>query len=193
MRAAPPQRARTHARPRRAQSKALKEGDANLAGEHLREGLAAVLAVRVPSPEFEGQTKTRLGNPEVRKLVDGVVAAGLADALEAEPATAAAVLGKALQAARAAEAARKARHPRGCPPGLRQPRGRPAGAASGPGPRRAWCLQLRRVHLVPGHEHRCFSCRRSGAQARGRVQRETMLTRWTSLADPAAAASRFIM
>jgi len=134
MRAAPPQRARTHARPRRAQSKALKEGDANLAGEHLREGLAAVLAVRVPSPEFEGQTKTRLGNPEVRKLVDGVVAAGLADALEAEPATAAAVLGKALQAARAAEAARKARHPRGCPPGLRQPRGRPAGAASGPGP-----------------------------------------------------------
>lgn len=116
-----------------AQSKALKEGDASLAGEHLREGLAAVLAVRVPSPEFEGQTKTRLGNPEVRKLVDGVVAAGLADALEAEPATAAAVLGKALQAARAAEAARKARHPRGCPPGLRQPGGSPGRGRLGPG------------------------------------------------------------
>ncbi len=116
-RAAPQQRPRAHKRARGAQSKALKEGDANLAGEHLREGLAAVLAVRVPSPEFEGQTKTRLGNPEVRKLVDGVVAAGLADALEAEPAVAAAVLGKALQAARAAEAARKARPARGRPPG----------------------------------------------------------------------------
>ena len=57
------------------QTKAVKEGDPNLAGDHIREGLAAVLAVRVPSPEFEGQTKTRLGNPEVRKLVDGVVAA----------------------------------------------------------------------------------------------------------------------
>ena len=56
------------------QTKAIKEGDANLAGDHIREGLAAVLAVRVPSPEFEGQTKTRLGNPEIRKLVDGVVA-----------------------------------------------------------------------------------------------------------------------
>ena len=53
----------------------MREGDPSLAGDHIREGLAAVLAVRVPSPEFEGQTKTRLGNPEVRKLVDGVVAA----------------------------------------------------------------------------------------------------------------------
>ncbi|KAK9825345.1 hypothetical protein WJX81_000022 [Elliptochloris bilobata] len=90
-------------------TKALKEGDANLVGDHIREGLATVLAVRVPNPEFEGQTKTRLGNPEVRKLVDGVIASGVADALEAEPAIASSVLGKALQAARAAEAARKAR------------------------------------------------------------------------------------
>ncbi len=132
-RSAPPRSsARLPTRACGAQSKALKEGDASLAGEHLREGLAAVLAVRVPSPEFEGQTKTRLGNPEVRKLVDGVVAAGLADALEAEPATAAAVLGKALQAARAAEAARKARRPQGLPTGAA-----PAWGVARPGPPRA--------------------------------------------------------
>ena len=90
-------------------TKALKEGDTNLAGDHVREGLAAVVAVRVPAPEFEGQTKTRLGNPEVRRLVEGVVAAGAGEALELDPATFAAVLAKATQAARAAEAAKKAR------------------------------------------------------------------------------------
>jgi DNA gyrase subunit B len=75
----------------------------------VREGLAAVVAVRVPAPEFEGQTKTRLGNPEVRRLVEGVVSAGAGEALELDPATFAAVLAKATQAARAAEAAKKAR------------------------------------------------------------------------------------
>ena len=53
----------------------MKEGDPNLPGDHVREGLGAVVSVRVPDPEIEGQTKTRLGNPEVRKIVDGVVAA----------------------------------------------------------------------------------------------------------------------
>lgn len=51
----------------------LKDGDPNLSGDHIREGLAAVVSVSVPNPEFEGQTKTRLGNPEVKKIVEGVV------------------------------------------------------------------------------------------------------------------------
>lgn len=55
------------------QLKVLKEGDPNLSGDHIREGLAAVVSVSVPNPEFEGQTKTRLGNPEVKKIVEGVV------------------------------------------------------------------------------------------------------------------------
>ena len=90
-------------------SKALKEGDPSLPGDHVREGLGAVVSVRVPNPEFEGQTKTRLGNPEVRKLVDGVVAAEVGAALELDAAAFDAVLAKALQAFRAAEAAKKAR------------------------------------------------------------------------------------
>lgn len=90
-------------------SKAVREGDANLGGDHVREGLGAVISVKVPSPEFEGQTKTRLGNPEVRRLVDSVVGAQLLAALEAEPETLAGVVGKAVQAAKAAEAARRAR------------------------------------------------------------------------------------
>ncbi|GAB4814025.1 hypothetical protein N2152v2_001071 [Parachlorella kessleri] len=90
-------------------TKALKEGDPKLSGEHIREGLGAVIAVKVPDPEFEGQTKTRLGNPEVRGLVEGVVGPEVAEALEMEPSTLNTVLGKALQAYKAAEAAKKAR------------------------------------------------------------------------------------
>lgn len=90
-------------------AKVLKDGDPNLPGDHVREGLGAVVSVRVPDPEFEGQTKTRLGNPEVRKIVDGVVAAEVGAALELDAATFDAVLAKALQAFRAAEAAKKAR------------------------------------------------------------------------------------
>ena len=90
-------------------SKTLKEGDPSLPGDHVREGLGAVVSVRVPNPEFEGQTKTRLGNPEVRKLVDGVVASELSAALELDAAALGAILAKALQAFRAAEAAKKAR------------------------------------------------------------------------------------
>ena len=90
-------------------SKALKEADPNLSGDHIREGLGAVVSVKVPSPEFEGQTKTRLGNPEVRKIVDNAVSSAISDALEQDPKILNAVLSKAMQAYKAAEAAKKAR------------------------------------------------------------------------------------
>ncbi|KAK9808822.1 hypothetical protein WJX72_004299 [[Myrmecia] bisecta] len=90
-------------------TKALKEGDANLSGDHVREGLGAIISVKVPEPEFEGQTKTRLGNPEVRKIVEGIVAQDVAEAFEMDPGTLSAVLSKAVQAYKAAEAAKKAR------------------------------------------------------------------------------------
>jgi len=86
-----------------------KEGGPRLSGEHCREGLKGVVSVKVPEPEFEGQTKTRLGNPEVRKLVDGAVSAAVEEALELNPAAMAAVLRKATAAMKAAEAAKKAR------------------------------------------------------------------------------------
>jgi len=90
-------------------TKALKENDPNLSGDHIREGLGAVVSVKVPAPEFEGQTKTRLGNPEVRKIVDSVVSSAAGEALELESTTLNTILGKALQAWKAAEAAKKAR------------------------------------------------------------------------------------
>ncbi len=87
----------------------LKEQDANLAGEHIREGLAAVVAVKVPNPEFEGQTKTKLGNTEVRGIVEALVGEALTEFLELRPQVADAILDKAIQAYQAAEAARRAR------------------------------------------------------------------------------------
>jgi DNA gyrase subunit B len=87
----------------------LKEQDANLAGEHIREGLAGVISVKVPNPEFEGQTKTKLGNTEVRGIVDALVGEGLTEFLELRPQIADAILDKAIQAYQAAEAARRAR------------------------------------------------------------------------------------
>jgi len=90
-------------------TKTLKETDPNLSGDHIREGLGAVVSVKVPSPEFEGQTKTRLGNPEVRRIVDQVVSAAVSEALDLDPGTLNTVLGKAMQAYKAAEAAKKAR------------------------------------------------------------------------------------
>ena len=89
--------------------KHLKEGEANLAGEHLREGLTAVVAVRLANPEFEGQTKTRLGNPEVKKAVEQAVAEELGVALEMNPGVLEAVTKKGLAASRAADAAKRAR------------------------------------------------------------------------------------
>jgi DNA gyrase subunit B len=87
----------------------LKDGDANLAGENIREGLTGVISVKVPDPEFEGQTKTKLGNTEVRGIVDSVVGEALTEYLDFRPAVADAVLEKAIQAFNAAEAARRAR------------------------------------------------------------------------------------
>ncbi|MEH1846660.1 MAG: DNA topoisomerase (ATP-hydrolyzing) subunit B [Nostoc sp.] len=87
----------------------IKENEPNLSGEHVREGLTAVISVKVPDPEFEGQTKTKLGNTEVRGIVDSLVGEVLTEYLEFHPAVADSILDKAIQAFKAAEAARHAR------------------------------------------------------------------------------------
>ncbi|MBD2609094.1 DNA topoisomerase (ATP-hydrolyzing) subunit B [Scytonema hofmannii FACHB-248] len=87
----------------------IKENEPNLSGEHVREGLTAVISVKVPDPEFEGQTKTKLGNTEVRGIVDSLVGEVLTEYLEFRPGVADSVLDKAIQAFKAAEAARHAR------------------------------------------------------------------------------------
>jgi DNA gyrase subunit B len=87
----------------------LKENDKNLAGEDVREGITAVISVKLHEPIFEGQTKTKLGNSEVRTLVENVVGEKLADFLEENPSVGRLVLDKCLLASRAREAARKAR------------------------------------------------------------------------------------
>ena len=89
--------------------KLLKEDDANLTGEDVREGLVAVVSVKLPEPQFEGQTKTRLGNPEVKGIVESAVADGLAQYLEEHPSDARRIIEKCITAAHAREAARKAR------------------------------------------------------------------------------------
>jgi DNA gyrase subunit B len=86
----------------------MKDDD-KLAGENIREGLTGVISVKVPEPEFEGQTKTKLGNTEVRGIVDSLVGEVLTEYLEFRPGVADAIIEKALEAYRAAEAARKAR------------------------------------------------------------------------------------
>lgn len=86
-----------------------KDVDSNLAGENIREGLTAVLSVKVPEPEFEGQTKTKLGNTEVRGIVDTLVGEALGEFLEFNPGVIDLILEKAIQAFNAAEAARRAR------------------------------------------------------------------------------------
>jgi DNA gyrase subunit B len=87
----------------------LKNGTNNLSGEDIREGLTAIISVKVPDPQFEGQTKTKLGNSEVRSIVDNVIGEGLSTFLEENPQVARRILEKAITAARAREAARKAR------------------------------------------------------------------------------------
>lgn len=87
----------------------LKEADSNLGGENVREGLTAIVSVKVPNPEFEGQTKTKLGNTEVRGIVETIVGETLTEFLEFRPHIADAILEKAIQAFNAAEAARRAR------------------------------------------------------------------------------------
>jgi len=87
----------------------LKENEANLGGENVREGLTGVISVKVPDPEFEGQTKTKLGNTEVRGIVDTLVGEALGEFLDFNPQVADAIIEKAVQAFKAAEAARRAR------------------------------------------------------------------------------------
>ncbi|QDL06610.1 DNA topoisomerase (ATP-hydrolyzing) subunit B [Brasilonema octagenarum UFV-E1] len=87
----------------------IKENEPNLSGEHVREGLTGVISVKVPEPEFEGQTKTKLGNTEVRGIVDSFVGEVLTEYLEFHPSVADSILDKAIQAFKAAEAARHAR------------------------------------------------------------------------------------
>ena len=89
-------------------AKILKDGD-SLSGEDCREGLTAVISVKLTNPQFEGQTKAKLGNSEMRTLVDSVVSSKLEQFLEENPAVGKAVLEKAMTASRAREAARKAR------------------------------------------------------------------------------------
>ena len=89
--------------------KFLKDSDAKLTGEDVREGLTAIISVKLTDPQFEGQTKTKLGNSEIRPLVDGVVSEGLTAFLEENPSSARIIIDKCMQASRAREAARKAR------------------------------------------------------------------------------------
>ncbi|XP_010490917.1 PREDICTED: DNA gyrase subunit B, mitochondrial-like isoform X2 [Camelina sativa] len=90
-------------------SKAVKEKDISLSGEHVREGLTCIVSVKVPNPEFEGQTKTRLGNPEVRKIVDQSVQEYLTEFLELHPDVLESIISKSLNAYKAALAAKRAR------------------------------------------------------------------------------------
>ncbi|NRF90254.1 DNA topoisomerase (ATP-hydrolyzing) subunit B [Paenibacillus frigoriresistens] len=90
-------------------SNSLKESDSNLSGDDVREGLAAIISVKIPEPQFEGQTKTKLGNSEVRGIVESLFAEKLQTFMEENPSVAKKILEKGIQAARAREAARKAR------------------------------------------------------------------------------------
>jgi DNA gyrase subunit B len=87
----------------------LKEKEDSLEGEDVREGLAAVISVKLANPQFEGQTKTKLGNPPIAGLVESTVNAKLAEFLEENPQDARQIITKAVSAARARQAARKAR------------------------------------------------------------------------------------
>ncbi|MFD1176605.1 DNA topoisomerase (ATP-hydrolyzing) subunit B [Paenibacillus puldeungensis] len=87
----------------------IKDNDSNLTGDDVREGLTAIISVKIPEPQFEGQTKTKLGNSEVRGIVESLFAEKLQEFMEENPAVSRRVLEKSLQASRAREAARKAR------------------------------------------------------------------------------------
>ena len=87
----------------------IKENEDNLSGEDVREGLTAVISVKVREPQFEGQTKTKLGNSEVKGIVDNIVSDGLKEFFEEHPSEAKAIINKTISASRARQAARRAR------------------------------------------------------------------------------------
>ncbi|MFB5269451.1 DNA topoisomerase (ATP-hydrolyzing) subunit B [Paenibacillus enshidis] len=87
----------------------IKDNNANLTGDDVREGLTAIISVKIPEPQFEGQTKTKLGNSEVRGIVESLFAEKLQEFLDENPSVSRRIVDKAMQAARAREAARKAR------------------------------------------------------------------------------------
>ena len=90
-------------------NKFLKEGESNLIGDDVREGLTAIISVKLTEPQFEGQTKAKLGNPEVKSVVESAVAEGLSLYLEEHPDDAKRIIDKCITTSRAREAARKAR------------------------------------------------------------------------------------
>ncbi len=87
----------------------LKEKDKNLSGEDIREGITAILSVKMPDPQFEGQTKTKLGNSEMRGIVDSLASESVYGFLQENPKEAKKIINKSINSARAREAARKAR------------------------------------------------------------------------------------
>ncbi|REE56381.1 DNA gyrase subunit B [Paenibacillus taihuensis] len=90
-------------------SNSIKESDNNLSGDDVREGLTAIISVKIPEPQFEGQTKTKLGNSEVRGIVESFFAEKFQEFLDENPSVSKKIVEKGLQASRAREAARKAR------------------------------------------------------------------------------------
>ncbi len=90
-------------------SNILKENDVSITGEDIREGITAILSIKIPNPQFEGQTKTKLGNSEVRGILDNITGEALSAYCEENPKTAKLIVEKSLRSARARDAARKAR------------------------------------------------------------------------------------
>lgn len=90
-------------------SNQIKDSNSNLSGDDVREGLTAIISVKIPEPQFEGQTKTKLGNSEVRSIVESLFSEKFSEFLDEHPAVSRRIIEKALQASRAREAARKAR------------------------------------------------------------------------------------
>lgn len=88
---------------------ALKDGEENLSGDDVREGITAVISIKIQEPQFEGQTKTKLGNSEIRPIVDNLVSEGLGEFFEENPVIAKRIVEKSILSARARMAARKAR------------------------------------------------------------------------------------
>lgn len=88
---------------------ALKDGEENLSGDDVREGMTAVISIKIQEPQFEGQTKTKLGNSEIRPIVDNLVSEGLGEFFEENPVIAKRIVEKSILSARARMAARKAR------------------------------------------------------------------------------------